>query len=157
MVLPKEYSEVAECCSIELDGLWIFVKYPSDNRPGMRFSRAWEWKSTAEKCACQTLFCGVFEPKYLWAVELIKTTILQSQYNAIRLANQEQLKLYFGIGYIYIREFPLRLLGHLRTGTCQRPMFFWMNVVCPRPFLWYWKIRTHILKGIYITKVFIIN
>ena len=27
------------------------------------------------------------EPKYLHAVELIKTVILQSQYNAIRLAN----------------------------------------------------------------------
>ena len=43
------------------------------------------------------------EPKYLKAVELIKTAILQSQYNAIRLANQEQLKLYFGIGR-YISE-----------------------------------------------------
>ena len=43
------------------------------------------------------------EPKYLQAVELIKTAILQSQYNAIRLANQEQLKLYFGIGR-YISE-----------------------------------------------------
>ena len=38
------------------------------------------------------------EPKYIQAVELIKKAILQSQYNAIRLANQEQLKLYFGIG-----------------------------------------------------------
>ena len=43
------------------------------------------------------------DPKYLQAVELIKTAILQSQYNAIRLANQEQLKLYFGIGR-YISE-----------------------------------------------------
>lgn len=43
------------------------------------------------------------EPKYLQAVELIKKAILQSQYNAIRLANQEQLKLYFGIGR-YISE-----------------------------------------------------
>lgn len=43
------------------------------------------------------------EPKYLHAVELIKKAILQSQYNAIRLANQEQLKLYFGIGR-YISE-----------------------------------------------------
>ena len=39
----------------------------------------------------------------LQAVELIKKAILQSQYNAIRLANQEQLKLYFGIGR-YISE-----------------------------------------------------
>jgi predicted nuclease of restriction endonuclease-like (RecB) superfamily len=43
------------------------------------------------------------EPKYLQAVELIMKAILQSQYNAIRLANQEQLKLYFGIGR-YISE-----------------------------------------------------
>lgn len=38
------------------------------------------------------------EPKYLQAVELIKKAILQSQYNAIRLANQEQLQLYYAIG-----------------------------------------------------------
>ncbi|MBR1487455.1 MAG: hypothetical protein IJ603_01010 [Bacteroidales bacterium] len=43
------------------------------------------------------------EPKYLQAVELIKKAILQSQYNAIRLANQEQLQLYFAIGR-YISE-----------------------------------------------------
>ena len=43
------------------------------------------------------------EPKYLQAVDLIKRAILQSQYNAVRLANQEQLKLYFGIGR-YISE-----------------------------------------------------
>ena len=43
------------------------------------------------------------DPKYLQAVELIKKAILQSQYNAIRLANQEQLKLYLGIGR-YISE-----------------------------------------------------
>ncbi len=43
------------------------------------------------------------EPMYLQAVEKIKTAILQSQYNAIRLANQEQLKLYFRIGR-YISE-----------------------------------------------------
>ena len=38
------------------------------------------------------------EPQYLQAVEQIKKAILQSQYNAVRLANQEQLKLYLGIG-----------------------------------------------------------
>jgi hypothetical protein len=43
------------------------------------------------------------EPKYLQAVEQIKKAILQSQFNAIRLVNQEQLKLYFGIGR-YISE-----------------------------------------------------
>lgn len=43
------------------------------------------------------------EQKYLQAVELIKTAILQSQYNAIRLANQEQLQLYYAIGR-YISE-----------------------------------------------------
>lgn len=45
----------------------------------------------------------MIEPKYLQAVELIKNAILQSQYNAIRLVNQEQLKLYFSIGR-YISE-----------------------------------------------------
>lgn len=43
------------------------------------------------------------EPKYLQAVEHIKTAILQSQYSAVRLVNQEQLKLYLGIGR-YISE-----------------------------------------------------
>ena len=43
------------------------------------------------------------DTKYIQAVELIKKAILQSQYNAIRLANQEQLKLYLGIGR-YISE-----------------------------------------------------
>ncbi len=43
------------------------------------------------------------EPKYLQAVELSKKAILQSQYNAIRLVNREQLQLYFGIGR-YISE-----------------------------------------------------
>lgn len=38
------------------------------------------------------------ENKYLQAVEQIKIAILQSQYKAIRMANQEQLKLYFSIG-----------------------------------------------------------
>lgn len=42
-------------------------------------------------------------PKYLQAVELIKTAILETQYNAVRLANQEQLMLYFSIGR-YISE-----------------------------------------------------
>ncbi len=54
------------------------------------------------------------EPKYLQAVELIKKAILQSQYNAIRLANQEQLKLYFGIGR-YISENPRS--GYWGTGA----------------------------------------
>ena len=43
------------------------------------------------------------ESKYIQAVELIKKAILQSQYNAVRLANQEQLKLYLSIGR-YISE-----------------------------------------------------
>ena len=41
---------------------------------------------------------NTIEPRYIQAVELIKQAILQSQYNAIRLANREQIKLYFGIG-----------------------------------------------------------
>ena len=56
------------------------------------------------------------DPKYLQAVELIKTAILQSQYNAIRLANQEQLKLYFGIGR-YISENSRA--GYWGTGTLE--------------------------------------
>lgn len=43
------------------------------------------------------------ESKYLQAVEQIKEAILQSQYSAVRLVNQEQLKLYFSIGR-YISE-----------------------------------------------------
>ena len=43
------------------------------------------------------------EHKYILAVEQIKSAILKSQYSAIRLANQEQLKLYFSIGK-YISE-----------------------------------------------------
>ncbi|MBQ8071361.1 MAG: hypothetical protein IJ202_10990 [Bacteroidales bacterium] len=54
------------------------------------------------------------ETKYIHAVELIKKAILQSQYNAIRLANQEQLKLYFGIGR-YISENSRN--GFLSTGA----------------------------------------
>ena len=42
-------------------------------------------------------------PSYNHAVQAIKTAILQSQYNAIKLANQEQLALYYGIGR-YISE-----------------------------------------------------
>lgn len=56
------------------------------------------------------------DPKYLQAVELIKTAILQSQYNAIRLANQEQLKLYFGIGR-YISESSRT--GYWGTGALE--------------------------------------
>ena len=41
---------------------------------------------------------NTIEPRYIQAVELIKQAILQSQYNAIRIANREQIKLYFGIG-----------------------------------------------------------
>ena len=43
------------------------------------------------------------DQKYILAVEQIKSAILKSQYSAIRLANQEQLKLYFSIGK-YISE-----------------------------------------------------
>lgn len=38
------------------------------------------------------------ENKYAIAVQAIKTAILQSQYQAVRLINKEQLYLYFGIG-----------------------------------------------------------
>ena len=56
------------------------------------------------------------EPKDLQAVELIKTAILQSQYNAIRLANQEQLQLYYAIGrYISENSRP----GYWGTGALE--------------------------------------
>lgn len=45
----------------------------------------------------------VNETKKSQAVELIKKAILQSQYNAVRLANQKQLKLSLGISR-YISE-----------------------------------------------------
>lgn len=38
------------------------------------------------------------EPKYAIAVRTIKTAILQSQYEAIKIVNKEQLALYYGIG-----------------------------------------------------------
>ena len=52
------------------------------------------------------------ENKYLQAVEQIKTAILQSQYKAIRLANQEQLKTVFQYRQIYFGQFPIRVLGY---------------------------------------------
>ena len=54
--------------------------------------------------------------KYLQAVELIKVAILKSQYNAIRLANEEQLNLYFGIGrYISLNS----RFGYWGTGALE--------------------------------------
>lgn len=38
------------------------------------------------------------EIKYTAAVQTIKTAILQSQYQAVKLVNKEQLALYYGIG-----------------------------------------------------------
>ena len=46
------------------------------------------------------------ETKYTIAVQTIKTVILQSQYQAIKLLNKEQLALYYGIGR-YISQFPV--------------------------------------------------
>ena len=54
------------------------------------------------------------------AVEIIKTAILQSQYDAARSVNEKQLTLYYGIKatdallrhrQIYLLEFAQRLLG----------------------------------------------
>ena len=43
------------------------------------------------------------DKKYRDAVQLIKTAILQSQYEAARSTNEKQLMLYYGIGkYIYL-------------------------------------------------------
>ena len=36
--------------------------------------------------------------KYYETVKIIKTAILQSQYNASKIVNKKQLMLYFGIG-----------------------------------------------------------
>ena len=38
------------------------------------------------------------DQKYRDAVQLIKTAILQSQYEAAKSANEKQLTLYYGIG-----------------------------------------------------------
>lgn len=38
------------------------------------------------------------EAKYSIAVQTIKVAILQSQYQAVKLVNREQLALYYGIG-----------------------------------------------------------
>ena len=48
--------------------------------------------------------------KYDEAVQLIKTAILQSQYDAVRSVNEKQLMLYYRIGK-YIHEFPEGVLG----------------------------------------------
>ena len=44
------------------------------------------------------------------AIEIIKTAILQSQYDAARSVNEKQLMLYYGIGK-FIPEFERRILG----------------------------------------------
>lgn len=38
------------------------------------------------------------ETKYTIAVQIIKTAILQSQYEAVKIVNKEQLALYYGVG-----------------------------------------------------------
>ena len=38
------------------------------------------------------------ETQYLIAAQTIKTAILQSQYQAVKLVNKEQLSLYYGVG-----------------------------------------------------------
>lgn len=40
----------------------------------------------------------LLEAKYTIAAQAIKTAILQSQYQAIKLVNKEQLALYYGVG-----------------------------------------------------------
>lgn len=40
----------------------------------------------------------LLETKYAIAVQTIKTAILQSQYEAVKIVNKEQLTLYYGIG-----------------------------------------------------------
>ena len=52
--------------------------------------------------------------EYNVAAQTIKTAILQSQYNAVKLINREQLALYFGIGR-YISHHSR--MGHWGTGA----------------------------------------
>lgn len=78
------YQNVSQQASISL--LWGFFQMVS------------VYLQTRQDCPMDRI-----EPKYLLAVEVIKKAILQSQYNAIRLANQEQLQLYYAIGK-YISE-----------------------------------------------------
>lgn len=40
----------------------------------------------------------LLDTKYAIAVQTIKTAILQSQYEAVKIVNKEQLTLYYGIG-----------------------------------------------------------
>lgn len=54
------------------------------------------------------------ETKYSMAVQTIKTAILQSQYQAIKLVNKEQLALYYGVGR-YISKNSRN--GYWGTGT----------------------------------------
>lgn len=44
------------------------------------------------------------ETKYTIAVQAIKAAILQSQYQAIKLVNKEQLSLYYAIGHYISRN-----------------------------------------------------
>ena len=46
----------------------------------------------------------VLEVNYNIAVHTIKNAILQSQYQAIKLINREQLALYYGIGALYLSK-----------------------------------------------------
>ena len=67
------------------------------------------------------------ETKYSIATQVIKTAILQSQYRALKLVNQEQLALYYGIGrYIsgnsrkgYWGQVPFPLLVVSYKRSCQ--------------------------------------
>ena len=45
------------------------------------------------------------------AVKLIKTAILQSQFDAARSVNEKQLLLYYGIGKLHLHEFQKGILG----------------------------------------------
>ena len=52
--------------------------------------------------------------QYTIAVQTIKTVILQSQYQAVKLVNREQLALYYGIGR-YISQNSRK--GYWGTGA----------------------------------------
>ena len=54
------------------------------------------------------MLMGEFQ-NYDSAVEIIKTAILQSQYDAARSVNEKQLMFYYGIGKFISRNIRMRL------------------------------------------------
>lgn len=53
----------------------------------------------------------MLETKCTIAVKTIKTAILQSQYQAVKLINKEQLALYYGVGRISLKILVMDIGG----------------------------------------------